>query len=71
MKAVKEAWRRNFEVDVHYDWQYYKPKHNLSRFKEEWNSRRQEKKEIQKIELPPVEQDQVSMGGLFSRRGMF
>ena len=68
---MKEAWRRDFEVDVHYDWQYYKPKHNLSRFKEEWNSRRRNMNAVQKIELAPVEQDQVSFGGLFSKGGMF
>jgi len=68
LKAVKEAWRRDFEVYLHHDWQYYKPEHNLSRFKEEWNNRRQRRKEMQKIELPPFEP--INLGGLFSMEGM-
>lgn len=68
---MKEAWRRDFEVDVHHDWQYYKPEHNLSRFKEEWNARRQRRKEMQKIELPPFEPEATNFGGLFSMGVMF
>lgn len=56
---------------MHHDWQYYKPEHNLSRFKEEWDTRRQKRKEMQKIELPPFEPEPINLGSLFSMGGVF
>lgn len=40
MKKEKDERKAEFDVDVHYEWLYYKPSHNLSKFKEEWNKRK-------------------------------
>lgn len=34
LRAIKEIWRREFEVDVIHEWQYYKPAHNLFKLKD-------------------------------------
>lgn len=34
LRAIKEIWRKEFTVDIHHEWQYYKPAQNLSKLKD-------------------------------------
>lgn len=34
LRAIKEVWRREFEVDANHEWHYYKTAQNLSKLKD-------------------------------------